>query len=98
VPATAFSVGADLSGGDVSNPGSGTATLPDRLPALFAPMVRKPVMAAVNGDAVDAGITFALLCDMRVLAAEARVRWSSCPRVIPEMGAGCDASASGRHG
>jgi enoyl-CoA hydratase/carnithine racemase len=86
VPATAFSVDADLAGGDVSNPGSGTATLPDRMPAFFAPMVRKPVMAAVNGNAVDAGITFALLCDMRVLAAEARVRWSSCPRGDPGDG------------
>jgi enoyl-CoA hydratase/carnithine racemase len=83
-----FSVGADLAGGDLSNPGAGAGAPPGRKPEFYPPMVRKPVIAALNGDAVGGGITFALLCDMRVLAAEARVGLVFVRRgVIPEMGA-----------
>lgn len=58
------------------------------MPSVFPPMLRKPVIAAINGDAVGAGITFSLLCDIRVLAREARVGFVFIRRgVIPEMGA-----------
>lgn len=85
----AFSVGADIGSGDLSNPGDGSATPDDdRMPSVFPPMLRKPVIAAINGDAVGAGITFSLLCDIRVLAREARVGFVFVRRgVIPEMGA-----------
>jgi enoyl-CoA hydratase/carnithine racemase len=85
----AFSVGADIGGGDLSNPGDGSSTPDDdRMPSVFPPMLRKPVIAAINGDAVGAGITFSLLCDLRVLAREARVGFVFVRRgVIPEMGA-----------
>jgi enoyl-CoA hydratase/carnithine racemase len=86
---SAFSVGADIGSGDLSNPGDGSATSEDdRMPSVFPPMLRKPVIAAINGDAVGAGITFSLLCDIRVLAREARVGFVFVRRgVIPEMGA-----------
>lgn len=85
----AFSVGADIGSGDLSKPGDGsTAPESDRMPSFFPPMLRKPVIAAINGDAVGAGITFSLLCDFRVLAREARVGFVFVRRgVIPEMGA-----------
>jgi enoyl-CoA hydratase/carnithine racemase len=85
----AFSVGADIGSGDLSNPGDGSTTPDDdRMPSVFPPMLRKPVIAAINGDAVGAGITFSLLCDIRVLAREARVGLVFLRRgVIPEMGA-----------
>jgi enoyl-CoA hydratase/carnithine racemase len=86
---SAFSVGADIGSGDLSHPGDGSTTPEDdRMPSVFPPMLRKPVIAAINGDAVGAGITFSLLCDIRVLAQNARVGFVFVRRgVIPEMGA-----------
>jgi enoyl-CoA hydratase/carnithine racemase len=86
---TTFSVGADIGSGDLSNPGDGSnAPEDDRMPSVFPPMLRKPVIAAINGDAVGGGITFSLLCDIRVVAEEARIGFVFVRRgVIPEMGA-----------
>ncbi|MFY1621265.1 enoyl-CoA hydratase [Micromonospora sp. WMMD736] len=62
-----FCAGADLSGDAFA------ADYPDRLIALHksidaAPM---PVIAAVNGPAIGAGLQLAMICDLRVVAAEA---------------------------
>ncbi|MEU7811662.1 enoyl-CoA hydratase-related protein [Pseudonocardia sp. NPDC049154] len=83
-----FSVGADLTSGPISSPGSDQQPA-DVLRTIVTPRdVRKPVIAALNGDAVGMGLTFSLTCDIRVVARDARL---AAPMtrlgVIPEMGA-----------
>jgi enoyl-CoA hydratase/carnithine racemase len=68
----AFCAGADLSsGGDTFAPraedGFSAAAVP--LPPW---QVRKLVIAAVNGHAIGLGLTLALQCDMRIMAADAK--------------------------
>ena len=64
---TVFCAGADLSGDAFA------ADYPDRLIALHksidqAPM---PVIGAINGPAIGAGLQLAMVCDLRVVAEEA---------------------------
>jgi len=72
---SAFSAGQDLqemaalADGSASGTNDGFPHLLDRLEAF-----PKPLLAAVNGDAVGIGMTMLLHCDITLIAAEARVR------------------------
>ena len=68
----AFCAGADLSaGGDTFAPRDGTGFSAGAVP-MPPWQVRKLVIAAVNGHAIGLGLTLALQCDMRIMAADAR--------------------------
>jgi enoyl-CoA hydratase/carnithine racemase len=71
------------SGGDVDEMGTADANTPlrikqrlrdgvQRIPRLLA-SIDKPVIAAINGAATGAGLDLALMCDIRFMAASARV-------------------------
>jgi enoyl-CoA hydratase/carnithine racemase len=93
----AFCAGADLGGADAfadqagESGGAGDSTVPWRDPTYWRELVspwsmRKPVVAAVNGHAVGVGATFALQCDLRFVAADAKVAFSFVRRgVLAEL-------------
>jgi enoyl-CoA hydratase/carnithine racemase len=66
----AFCAGADLSAGEGTFAGTGEAFSATGV-SFPAWQVRKPVVAAVNGHAIGIGLTLALQCDLRVMAADA---------------------------
>ncbi len=86
----AFCAGADLSAG-----GDTFATAPDpggdddraaRTPQLLPWDVPKPVIAAINGHAVGVGATYALACDVRIMAVEAKIGFVFTRRgMLPEL-------------
>ena len=68
----AFCAGADMSAdaGSFDAPSAGFSSSPIQPPAWD---VRKPVIAAINGPAIGIGFTIALQCDLRVVAADAKL-------------------------
>ena len=81
----AFCAGADLSGGEDGFRGGSAGAQPG--PRLLPYKVRKPVIAAINGHAIGVGITYPLLCDMRIAADSAKIQFAMVRRgIIPELG------------
>lgn len=81
----AFCAGADLSGGeDGFAPGSRSSQVG---PRLMPHHVRKPVICAINGHAVGVGITYPMLCDIRIVASDAKIQFAMVRRgILPELG------------
>ena len=79
-----FCAGADLGGGDQFAGGWGGVEGPLR---RMSPMeVRKPVIAAINGPAVGAGLTWPLQTDVRYVAEDAKLAFAFVRRgVLPEL-------------
>ncbi|MCX7981885.1 MAG: enoyl-CoA hydratase-related protein [Syntrophales bacterium] len=86
----AFCVGSDLSGGaeafvegeDKDPNQTGDVTFPSVMPW----QLRKPVLAAINGHAIGVGITYAMSCDIRIVAQEAKIQFAFVRRgIIPEL-------------
>ncbi len=81
----AFCAGADLSGGESGFVGGGPTA--NKGPRLWPHQVRKPVIAAINGHAVGVGITYPMLCDIRIVSETAKIQYAMVRRgVIPELG------------
>ncbi len=74
----AFCAGADLGRRDAFKLEPGARIEPWQL--------RKPVVAAVNGHAIGVGLTFAMQCDVRFVAEDAKLSFVFVRRgVIPEL-------------
>jgi len=80
----AFCAGSDMSAGDQTwQAPAGTPRRAGREPRE----VRKPVLAAINGHAIGVGLTYPLQCDVRLVAADAKLAFAFTRRgVAPELG------------
>jgi enoyl-CoA hydratase/carnithine racemase len=82
----AFCAGADMEsrGETFAGRRAGAQERPRR--EIYPHQVRKPVIAAINGHAIGVGITYPLLCDVRLVAEDAKIAFAFVRRgVIPEL-------------
>ena len=81
----AFCAGADLSAGESGFLAGGASAKEG--PRLMPYKVRKPVIAAINGHAVGVGITYPMLCDIRIVSETAKIQYAMVRRgILPELG------------
>lgn len=81
----AFCAGADLSAGESGFLAGGASA--QEGPRLMPYKVRKPVIAAINGHAVGVGITYPMLCDIRIVSETAKIQYAMVRRgIVPELG------------
>lgn len=80
-----FCAGADLGSGGRFAAGWGEAQ--SGLRRMLPMEVRKPVIAAINGPAIGAGLTWPMQADVRYVAEDAKLAFAFVRRgVIPELG------------
>lgn len=80
----AFCAGADLSRGGETFAGREGAA--ERARPVYPWEIDKPVIAAINGHAIGVGITYPMMCDVRLVAADAKIQFAFVRRgVIPEL-------------
>ena len=80
----AFCAGADISGGDSAFAPRKRAK--QNRPPLLPYMVRKPVIAAINGAAIGVGMTYPMLADVRLVAEHAKIGFAMVRRgILPEL-------------
>jgi enoyl-CoA hydratase/carnithine racemase len=79
-----FCAGADLGSGE--NFGAGWGGVEKQYRRMVPMEVRKPVIAAINGPAVGAGLTWPLQADIRYVAEDAKLAFAFVRRgVLPEL-------------
>lgn len=80
----AFCAGLDLQTGGQTTGGGGQSR--GNIPELLPHEVPKPVLAAINGPAVGVGITYPMLCDVRIAAEQAKIGFVFVRRgLMPEL-------------
>ncbi len=85
----AFCAGADLEGGGDTFAGrdeTGGRRRNEDAPTVHPHQIGKPVIAAINGPAVGVGMTYPMLCDIRIAAEDAKMGFVFTRRgMIPEL-------------
>jgi enoyl-CoA hydratase/carnithine racemase len=87
---SAFCAGADLSGATAFKLGDTEDEKVRRdslaFPSVMPWQIRKPVIAAINGHAIGVGITYAMNCDIRFVAEDAKIQFAFVRRgITPEL-------------